>query len=293
MSGGAPAVDSSGSLFLSTGNGTFDPAAALPPAAPKNDFSMSFLNFTPGTLTLQDFYTPSSYASWSNEDLDISSSGVVVLPDGIGPTGHPNLLTGADKQGHIWLIDRTVGQMSEYHPGADETVQYLTLPEAGCTDGGCLYGTPAYYNQTVYVAPAGCPLTALPLTAGLYGVANAQNVAVASSLSAESYGYPGATPAVSASPSGNGLVWVLDNSQFGNQGNTGTSPAGTAILRAYAASDVTHALYSSATLPADQAGNAVKFTVPVVANGHVYVGGDAPPAGNAPGGQLTVYGLAP
>jgi hypothetical protein len=132
---------------------------------------------------------------------------------------------------------------------------------------------------------------ALPLNAGLFS-ATAQEIAIPSTLSAETYPYPGATPMVSASPTGNGIVWVLDNSDFANQGNNGTSPPGPAILRAYDASNVAAALYSSSTLPADQTGNAIKFTVPVVANGHVYVGGSGT-GGIGGGGQLTVYGLAP
>jgi hypothetical protein len=284
MSGGAPAVDSFGSMFLSTGNGTFDDTtSALPPVAPENDFSMSFLNMNPATLLVQDFYTPSMEAIWSSPaDLDISSAGVVVLPDGMGPTAHPNLLVGLDKQAHLWLIDRQA--MSGFSATMDNTVQFLTLPDSNqCPHLNCVFSTPAYYQQTIYVAPVSGPLMALPLAAGLFG-ATAQNVAIASSLSAETYPYPAGTPTVSASPSGSGIVWVLDNSNFANQGNNGTSPAGPAILRAYSASSVSTALYSSSTLAADSGGNAVKFTVPVVANGHVYVGG---------GQQLTVYGLAP
>jgi hypothetical protein len=200
----------------------------------------------------------------------------------MGPIAHPNLVVGLDKQAHLWLIDRQA--MSGFSATMDNTVQFLTLPDSNqCPHLNCVFSTPAYYQQTIYVAPVSGPLTALPLAAGLFG-ATAQNVAMASSLSAETYPYPASTPTVSASPLGGGIVWVLDNSNFANKGNNGTSPAGPAILRAYSASSVSTALYSSSTLAADSGGNAVKFTVPVIANGHVYVGG---------GQQLTVYGLAP
>jgi PQQ-like domain len=280
MSAGAPAVDTGGHMFLSTGNGTFDGSAA-PGTTNTTDYSMSFLNFNPATLTVQDFYTPSMEALWNSHDEDIASAGVTVLPDGMGPSGHANLLVGADKQSHIWLIDRS--SMSGFSSTGDDTVQFLTLPGAPNCAGNCMLSTPAYYNGTVYVAPAANPLMALPLTGGLFG-ATAQNIAQASTMSAETYGYPGTTPAISASPSGNAIVWVLDNSNYANQGDTGTSPAGPALLRAYDAGNLTHRLFSSTTLAADTNGNAVKYTLPVVANGHVYVGG---------GGQLTVYGLAP
>jgi hypothetical protein len=280
MSAGAPAVDAGGNMFLSTGNGSFNGTTA-PGTTNTTDYSMSFLNFNPATLLVQDFYTPSMEAQWNVDDEDIASAGVTVLPDGMGPSGHPNLLVGADKQSHIWLIDRS--SMSGFSATGDNTVQFLTLPGATQCAGNCMLSTPAYYNGTVYVAPAANSLMALPLTGGLFG-ANAQNIAQASTLTAETYGYPGTTPAISASPSGNAIVWVLDNTTFANQGNNGTSPAFPAPLRAYDATNLTHKLFDSTTLAADTNGNAVKYTTPVVANGHVYIGG---------GGQLTVYGLAP
>jgi hypothetical protein len=85
---------------------------------------------------------------------------------------------------------------------------------------------------------------------------------------------------ISASPSGNGLVWVLNN----NANNVDPALAGPAILRAYGAGALGTTLFDSSKLAADTAGNAIKFTVPVIANGHVYVGGSQ---------QLTVYGFAP
>lgn len=285
MSAGAPAVDSAGSLFLTTGNGTFDnTASALPPVSPQNDLSMSFINFNSTTLAVQDFYTPSKESMWNGSDLDISASGVTVLPDGIGPSGHPNLLVGSDKQGHLWLIDRD--RMSGFNASTDNVVQYLILPgtKTGTTpcNVNCIFSTFAYYNQTVYAVPVKGHVMALPLTAGLFN--EITQVAVPSTMSTQTYGYPAATPSISASPLGAGVVWVLDNNNFANKGNTGPSPAGPAILRAYDASNLATTLYDSSALAADTAGNAVKFTTPVVANGHVYLGN---------GNQLTVYGLAP
>jgi hypothetical protein len=284
MSAGVPAVDSAGRVFLTTGNGTFDDSnGTLPPIAPDNDFSMSFLNLNSTSLAVQDFYTPSKEAAWSSVDLDISASGVTVLPDGSGPSSHPDLIVGSDKQSHLWLIDRT--NMSKFSATADNTVQYLQLPNnTACADAGdCVYSTPAYYGGTVYIAPSTDSLMALTLTNGIFN-ANAQAVAVPSAVSAETYQFPGPTPMISASPAGNALIWVLDNSIYEDHGGDNNLPAGPAILRAYNAGSLGTALYSSSKLAADTAGNAVKFTVPVVANGHVYVGG---------GKQLTVYGLAP
>ena len=75
-----------------------------------------------------------------------------MLPDGAGPAAHPNVLVGSDKQGHLWLIDRS--SMSRFSPSADNTVQYLTLPNyitcPACRQ--CVYSSPAYWNGTVYMA---------------------------------------------------------------------------------------------------------------------------------------------
>jgi hypothetical protein len=281
MSGGAPALDSSGNMFLSTGNGEFDATnyVARPPA-PNNDYGESFLNLSPTTLAVQDFYTPSQNASWTSNDLDLSSGGITVLPDGSGPTGHPNVLVGADKQAHLWMIDRN--NMSGFSPTADNTVQYLTLPnDTSClSDGQCVYATPAYWNGTIYIGIEWGPLMALPLSGGL--IPSNGQVAIAASQSAENYGYPSPTPVISASPAGGAIAWVLDNNASGT--DNGATALGPAILRAYDATNLRTTLYSSAALPADTGGNAVKFTVPVVANGHVYVAG---------AGALTVYGMAP
>ena len=283
MSGGAPALDSEGNMFMSTGNGTFSETTVTtkPPLSPNNNFGESFINLSPTTLAVQDFYTPSQNADWTFYDLDLSSSGVTVLPDGVGPTAHQNLLVASDKQGHLWMIDRM--NMSGFSPSADNTVQYLTLPYNGtCTseDQQCVYATPTYWSGTIYMAVEWGPLMAFQLSGGL--IPQNGGIATPASQSAETYGYPAPTPMLSASPSGGSLIWVLDNNANGT--DNGSATLGPAILRAYDATNLASTLYTSSALAADKGGEAAKFTVPVVANGHVYVAGY-----NA----LTVYGLAP
>jgi hypothetical protein len=254
----------------------------VPPLAPGNDFGESFLKLNPTTLAVQDFYTPSHEAAWSDDDLDISSAGVTVLPDGFGPLTHPNVLVGSDKQGHLWMIDRT--DMSRFSSTGDNTVEYLMLPDnTTCSDDDeqCVYATPAYWNGNVYLTIEHGPLMAMTLTSGLIP-ANTSSVVTPSSQSQETYGFPTPTVSISASPSGNALVWALDNNANGT--DNGSAAQGAAVLRAYDATNLGTTLYTSSAVAADAGGTAVKFTLPVVANGHVYVGG---------AGQLTVYGLAP
>jgi hypothetical protein len=142
--------------------------------------------------------------------------------------------------------------------------------------------TYAYYNGTVYIGMTANPVIALPLTNGLFSASG--GVAIASSASTEIYQYPGPTPMISASPAGNGIVWVLDASANGTSSDGPYAAPGPAILRAYNATNLATTLYSSSALAGDVAGNAVKFMAPVIANGKVYVGGDQ---------ALTVYGLLP
>jgi hypothetical protein len=87
----------------------------------------------------------------------------------------------------------------------------------------------------------------------------------------------GPTLAISSNGSENGILWAV---QFDAQ-----SSGGPAILHAWDANDVTHELYNSNQNSArDAAGTAIKFAVPIVANGKVYMNAQT---------EVDVYGLLP
>ena len=75
-------------------------------------------------------------------------------------------------------------------------------------------------------------------------------------------GPAGATPVISANGTSKAIVWALD-----------TTANGGPVLHAYDATDLSSELYNSGTQAArDAVGPTSQYSVPVVANGHVYIG---------------------
>ena len=146
--------------------------------------------------------------------------------------------------------------------------------------------------------PAGSPVTHLVLGGGKDGsvyVLNRDNLGGLGDTAASSkvYGWPGGSPSISAAGAQGGIVWILDNNQYCTKQSSACGPA---VLHAYDAANMGGELWNSSMASADAAGNAVKFTVPTVANGKVYVGTRGNNTGRVYGsttvsGELDVYGL--
>jgi hypothetical protein len=268
MSGAGLAADANGNIYLATGNGTFDTDKV-----PATELGDSILKVAPtnGTLSLLDYFTPFNQSDLSDRDADLGSGGVLLFPD--QPGSHPHELVEVGKDGIAYLVDRDqmTANNNHYCNGCTSNPQIVQELDSGLAG---MWSMPAYWNNTVYFWASGDRLKAFPLNNGLLSV-------TPSSFSTTFFDFPGATPVVSSNGTSDGVVWAIDSSNNGIEGSS-LAPA---VLHAYDASNVANELYNSAQAPnnRDQAGDAVKFTVPVVVNGKVYIGTSS---------EVDVYGLS-
>lgn len=276
MAGGAPAADANNNLFVTTGNGAFDGV---------KDFGDSYLRLSP-SLSVMDSFTPSNQSTLDEGDTDVGSSGTAVLIDQTnGPV--PHLLVGASKAGVFFVINRD--DMGKFK-SSDASVQEFSL-------GGASFSTPGFWNNTAYFFGTNFTGT-LAGQSFAFDTGSGKFNTTATHQTPSNFGFAGATPSISASsPNTDGILWAIDTGAYGTS-DTGASAAGPAIVHAFDASNISTELWNSSQAAGgrDTAGNAVKFTVPTVANGKVYIGtrGNDDTLGNgATTGELDVYGLLP
>ena len=257
--GDAPAADANGAIYFSTGNGVFD--AVNGQGFPSTgDFGDSILKVVTDTASspsnpnqngwgvrVADFFTPhNQHTLWQN-DTDLGSGGVMIIPD--QPQLPSHLLVGAGKEGTVYLINRD--DLGKYNPANDNQI---VQPLPGAIGGS--WSTAAYWNNMVYYNGNGDVLKAFRLNNGKLSTPPL-------TTSGSSFGYPGATPSISGNLT-NAIVWTLQTDQ------SETKPP---VLHAYSANTLVP-LYNSAMAGKRDVppGNAVKFTLPTVVNGKVFIG---------------------
>ena len=247
MAGSGMASDGA-SVYFIDGNGTFNPTLNAQGFPVDGDLGDAFikLSATP-TLVATDYFAMYDVVAQAAADNDFGSGGAMLLPDQTASDGTvKHLAVGAGKDTHIYLVDRD--NMGKFNSTTNNIRQELI----GVLTGG-IWGSPAYFNSVVYYGGQTDALKALP-------IANALLATTPSSQSPTTFAYPGATPAISANGTSNGIVWAAENGTVG-------------ALHAYDATNLAHELYNSNQAGTrDQFGPGNKFITPMIADGKVYVG---------------------
>lgn len=247
------AADERGRIYAITGNGTFSAARAN-----GRDYGDTMLQFTlePKSFTVADYFTPFDEKRLDAQDGDLGSGAPLLLPD--QPGAHRHLVFFGGKGGGVYLLDRD--RLGHFDSTANRAaVQTMRAP-------GMVMGASAYWNGRVFSLWSGDGIKAFSLSNGRLSE---------TSHGAHIFTDPGATPTVSANGDNDGVVWVVETKTW----NGSDRPA---ILRAYDASDVSREIYTSeANAGRDRAGSALRFAMPTVVGGRVYVGAK---------GEVDVYG---
>lgn len=255
QAGAGIAADSRDLIYLASGNGDFD----------KDQHGKNYgdsvikLGFNKaGKLIAKDYFTPHDQQFLQQTDTDLGSGGVLLIPDHASKQ-HPLALVQVGKEGTVYVTNRN--GLGKFNPNNDNQI-IQNLPGAV----GGMWGMPAFWNNNVYFGGVGDNLKAFSRDSvtGLLSTTPTSNTLTF-------FNYPGTTPSISANGTTNGIVWALQ---------TDHNPE---VLHAYDATHLSTELYnSSQNVGRDSPGNSVKFVVPTIANGKVYV-----PAQK----QLSVYGL--
>ncbi len=189
-----------------------------------------------------------------DDDLDLGSSGALILPD--QPGIYPHELVAGGKAGTLYLINRD--SLGGYNPDYDDVIEEITgFPFE-------LTGVPSYWNGSVYVAGDSDYIKQFLLVNGTLMTPPLSQTTVKVGLAASS--------SITANGTSNGILWAVNHSAD--------------ILYAFDPTNLGNELYSSrkALHSRDALGKVIRFATPTISNGKVYVGGRS---------TLTVYGLLP
>ena len=284
QAGGKLSFESDGSAFyFETGNGPSNAGApvldasgfpvdasyyeALVKAVPDATTSPTNQNANGWGFRVADYFIPYNQTALDTTDQDFGSGAPLVLPDSAGIPGHPRLLVASGKQGKIYVVDRdNLGKFNAVNDNVLNAVPDGTGHNTPPIQLGGSVSTPTYFNGRLYWV-SGFNSRALS-----YRINASGTLTITSSTGSTFFGYLPGSVSVSSDGTNNGIVWIPDRNT--NQ------------IHAYDAATLSTELWNSGqrTSGVDNVGAVVKFAVPTVANGKVYVGTTS---------GLVVYGLTP
>jgi hypothetical protein len=254
MSGHAPAIDADGNVYITVGNGTWDG---------NTNFGQSVVKLSP-MLSVLDWFTPDNWSTTSSADLDVGSTGVLLIPE-------TQYIATGSKEGNLYILrSANLGHLA---PGNTQIPQVLPVAQEN------IHGAPVFWNgppgPLLYVWGEEDYLKAYRFTGQ-----SLDPTPQSKSPFRASPGMPGGFLSLSANgaAAGTGVVWAaLPLSQD-------AAPAIVpGVLRAFDAADVSKELWNSQTDCRNQVGSFAKYVPPTVANGRVYL--------STYSNRLLVYGL--
>jgi uncharacterized protein (TIGR03437 family) len=236
--GAGPVADAQGNVYVVSANGDIDGV----PSPGDNDEAVLKLGPAP-KLTLLDKFVPFNKAALNDVDLDLGSSGAVLLPPEAGSAAHPNVLYTSGKEGRMYLLDEQAlgGPQSGSDIGALASLPVLAH---------ATFGSAAYFNGSIYVAPEKGPMFAFKVSNGVL----ASSPAAQTSDALEKLG---ASPSISANGAQNGIVWI-----------NALTPNGR--LAAYDATSL-QKLYDSTAEPTAPPYTFTEFSAPTIGDSKVFV----------------------
>jgi hypothetical protein len=251
--GSGPATDANGFVYVATANGTYDGPSG------GNDFGDSVLKlgWSGNVFGIMDYFTPFNQTELAQLDLDLGSSGPLVLPD--QPGLFPHELVVAGKEGTLYLINRD--NEGQFNSSTDNVIQ--SIPHAVASE---VAGVPSYWNGNIYMGGDSDYLKQYALVNGLLTLEPVSQTTVL---------FGGAGPAstsITANGNTQGILWAIRH----------TNPA----LFAFDPTNLAHKFYDTtqALHARDKMNPVVRFVTPTISNGKVYVAGTS---------TLTAYGLLP
>jgi hypothetical protein len=278
-SGGALAFEADGSAFyFETGNGSGGPPTLNANGFPTNanynealvkmtaDPTTSPTNQNPNGWGLKviDYFIPYNVAALDGADSDFGSGAPLILPDSAGIPNHPHLLLASGKEGEIYVVDRD--NLGHFNPSGDNVLNAVPNGNGNNAPPVQIAGalsTAAFFNGKIYW------VSGYNSSANAYVLNSNGSLSITSQTNITFGNLPGSV-VISADGTTDGIAWVMDLNLN--------------AIHAYDATTFATELWNSGQRAggADNLGSVVKFAVPTVANGEVYVGTS---------NSLVVYGL--